>query len=211
MKILWTDICAIQINKIINYYLLLIIDWHTIRKWLRYLGFFLRSLKSWNDVTFCTPPEVKFDAFGTSKHGEGKSLSEKKKELLYLSVLWGDLIEQIKKICHMHFKIHYCGLLLRLLRPWGTRLTTPFPLQTSDRLRFRCTATTCSASTCLYKNGYVWLYPTFIWQRLHQWQWFPPLMLILHLPALGFASQLLLEPPVIPTTKQNKLREMLVN
>ena len=23
----------------------------------------------------CTPPEVKFDAFGTSKHGEGKSLS----------------------------------------------------------------------------------------------------------------------------------------
>ena len=40
---------------------------------------FARSLKSWNDVTiipsvlflasrFCTPPEVKFDAFGTSKH-----------------------------------------------------------------------------------------------------------------------------------------------
>ena len=27
---------------------------------------------------FCTPPEVKFDAFGTSKHGEGKSLSKKK-------------------------------------------------------------------------------------------------------------------------------------
>ena len=26
---------------------------------------------------FCTPPEVKFDAFGTSKHGEGKSLSKK--------------------------------------------------------------------------------------------------------------------------------------
>ena len=24
--------------------------------------------------------------------------------LLYLSVHWGDLIEQIKKICHIHFK-----------------------------------------------------------------------------------------------------------
>ena len=38
------------------------------------------------------------------------------------------------------FKIHYGELLLRLLRPWGTRLTTPFPPQTSNRLRFRCTA-----------------------------------------------------------------------
>ena len=37
------------------------------------------------------------------------------------------------------FKIHYGGLLLRLLRPWGTRLPTPFPPQTSNRLRFRCT------------------------------------------------------------------------
>ena len=44
--------------------------------------------KSWIAVTiapsllvlvsrFCTPPEVKFDAFGTSKHGEGKSLLKK--------------------------------------------------------------------------------------------------------------------------------------
>ena len=39
--------------------------------------------------------EVKFDAFGTSKHREGKSLL--KFFLLYLSVHWGDLIEQIKK------------------------------------------------------------------------------------------------------------------
>ena len=31
----------------------------------------LLLLISW----LCTPPEVKFDAFGTSKHGEGKSLS----------------------------------------------------------------------------------------------------------------------------------------
>ena len=48
---------------------------------------FSRGLESWNDVTivpsllllvsrFCTPPEVKFDTFGTSKHGEGKSLSK---------------------------------------------------------------------------------------------------------------------------------------
>ena len=46
---------------------------------------FSRGLESWNDVTivpsllflvsrFSTPPEVKFDPFGTSKHGEGKSL-----------------------------------------------------------------------------------------------------------------------------------------
>ena len=48
---------------------------------------FSGSLKSWIDVTIipsllflvsrlCTPPEVKFDAFGTPKHGEGKSLSQ---------------------------------------------------------------------------------------------------------------------------------------
>ena len=58
---------------------------------------------------FCTPPEVKFDAFGTSKHEEGKSLS-KNFFLLYLSVRWGDLIEQIKKICPIHFK--YLGIVL---------------------------------------------------------------------------------------------------
>ena len=101
------------------------------------------------------------------------------------------------------FKIHYGGLLLRLLRPWGTRLTTPFPPQTSNRLRFRCTATGCSVSTCLYKNGYDRLYSTFIWQRLHQWQWFPSFVSILHLPELRFVSQLLLEPPAIPT--KNKI------
>ena len=101
------------------------------------------------------------------------------------------------------FKIHYGGLLLRLLRPWGTRLAIPFPPQTSNRLRFRCTATGCSLSTCLYKNGYVRLYSTIIRQRLDQWQWFPSFMLILHLPELRFVSQLFLEPLVIPTTKQN--------
>ena len=44
---------------------------------------------------FVPPPEVKFDAFGTSKHGEGKSLSNF--FFFFLSAHWGDLIEQIKK------------------------------------------------------------------------------------------------------------------
>ena len=104
------------------------------------------------------------------------------------------------------FKIHYGGLLLQLPRLWGTRLTTLFPPQTSNRLRFRCTAMGCNQHlqcTCLYKNGYVRLYSTFIWQRADQWQWVPSLVSILHLPELTFASQLLLEPPVIPTTKRN--------
>ena len=92
------------------------------------------------------------------------------------------------------FKIHYGGLLLRLLRPWGTRLTAPFPPQTSNSLRFRCTATGCSTSTCLYKNGYGRLYSTFIRQRFDHWQRFPSLVSILHLPKLRFASQLLIEP-----------------
>ena len=105
--------------------------------------------------------------------------------------------------------IHYGRLLLRLLRPWGTRLTTPFPPQTSNRLRFRCTATGCSASTCLYKNGHVRLSSTFLWQSLHQGQLFPSLESISHLPELRFASQLLLEPSVIPTTKQNNTDKKL--
>ena len=46
---------------------------------------FSRSLKSIPSVIpsvlflvsrFCTPPEMKFDAFGISKHGKGKSLSK---------------------------------------------------------------------------------------------------------------------------------------
>ena len=93
------------------------------------------------------------------------------------------------------FKIHYGELLLRLLRLWGTRLTTPFPPQTSNRLRFRCTATGCSVSTCLLKNGYVRLNSTFIRQRLDQWQWFPSLVSIVRLPEIRFTSQLLLQRP----------------
>ena len=63
-------------------------------------------MKSCNDVTFipslllvsrfCTTPEVKFDAFGTRK------IAIEKVFLLYLSVHWGGLIEQIKKNCHVH-------------------------------------------------------------------------------------------------------------
>ena len=86
------------------------------------------------------------------------------------------------------FKIHYSGLLLRLVWPWGTRLTTPFPLQTSNRLRFNSLYGNGLFSIYLsYKNGYVRLYSTFIWQRLDQWQWFPSLVSILHLPEHRFA------------------------
>ena len=53
---------------------------------------------------FCTPPEMKFDAFGTSKYREGKNDIEIF-DLLFLSVHCGDFIEQIKKICHIHFNL----------------------------------------------------------------------------------------------------------
>ena len=53
---------------------------------------------------FCTPPEVKFDAFDTLKHRQRKTLS-KYLFLLFLSVHCGNFIEQIKKICHIHFKL----------------------------------------------------------------------------------------------------------
>ena len=102
-----------------------------------------------------------------------------------------------------NFKVDYGGLLLWLLRPWGTRLTTPFPPQSSNRLRFCCTATGCSVSTCLYKNG---LYSTFIRQRLDHWQ---ISFSCVDLTKLRFTSQLLLELPVIPTTKQNNTHKKL--
>ena len=43
-----------------------------------------------------------------------------KSVFLYLSVHWGDLIEQIKKICHIHFnQLHYCNntLLITVMKP----------------------------------------------------------------------------------------------
>ena len=62
---------------------------------------------------FCTPPEVEFDAFGASKHKEGKIAIENF-SLLYISVHRGDLIEQMKKkICHIHFKSN---------KPFGSQL-----------------------------------------------------------------------------------------
>ena len=48
------------------------------------------------------------------------------------------------------------------------RPTTPFPPQTSNRLRFRYTVMGCSVSMCIYKTGYVRLYSTFLRQRLDQ-------------------------------------------
>ena len=44
---------------------------------------------------FCNPPEVKFDAL--VHQNTGKENRYRKFFLLYLSVHWGDLIEQIKK------------------------------------------------------------------------------------------------------------------
>ena len=91
------------------------------------------------------------------------------------------------------------------------RQKSPLLPQTSNRLRFRCTATGCSASTCLYKNGCVRRYSTFIRQRLDQWQWFPSLVSILRLPEILFASRLLLQRPAsaILTTKQNNTDKKL--
>ena len=53
---------------------------------------------------------MKFYAFGTSKT-QGRKIAIQK-TLLYLSVHLGDFIEQIKKVCHIHFKaitvlLHY--------------------------------------------------------------------------------------------------------
>ena len=95
-----------------------------------------------------------------------KHLRASPASMLIAQKLWG-FLEKRRSLCIIRdFKIHYGGLLLRLLRPWGTKLATPFPPQTFNTLRFRCTATGCSVSTCLNKNGYVQLYPTFIRQRL---------------------------------------------
>ena len=43
---------------------------------------------------FCTPPEVKFDAFGKRV----RKIAFENFSSEYISVRWGDLIEQIKKI-----------------------------------------------------------------------------------------------------------------
>ena len=53
---------------------------------------------------FCTPPEVKFHVFGTSKQREGKSLSNYFFAIL-MSTLGTFYRANLKKICHRHFKM----------------------------------------------------------------------------------------------------------
>ena len=61
---------------------------------------------------------MKFHVFGTSKHGEGKSLLV---FLLFLSVNCGDFIEQIKKVCHIHFNREKQSLLIVELNNMSTK------------------------------------------------------------------------------------------
>ena len=84
LKASWKQISQTFPYFLINNALL----YHPLANWLAHNKIcFSRILESWNDVTivpsllflvplFCTPLEVKFDAFGTSKLGEGKSLSK---------------------------------------------------------------------------------------------------------------------------------------
>ena len=72
---------------------------------------------------------MKFHVFGTLKHGEEKSLSNI--FLLFLAVICGDFIEQIKKnICHMHLKLN-CSVLSLL----DTEEFPPLLLLRNVRLR----------------------------------------------------------------------------
>ena len=63
----------------------------------------------------------------------------------------------------------------------------------------------------IYVSLQKWIRSTLFYFHIRQWldQWFPSLVSILHLPELRFASQLLLEPPVNPTTKQNNTDKKL--
>ena len=107
-----------QISQPFSYFLINnVLLYHFLANWLAHKEkmaekSFLRSLKSWNDVTFnpsllflvsrfCTPPEVKFDAFGTSKHGKGKWLW--KKNAILITTLGIFHRGNKKKICHIHF------------------------------------------------------------------------------------------------------------
>ena len=53
---------------------------------------------------------MKFDAFGTSKHGEEKSLSKTFFALLMGSL--GRFNRANKKVCHIHFKVEYLIMLV---------------------------------------------------------------------------------------------------
>ena len=77
---------------------------------------FSARLKSWNDVTiipslllsvsrFCTPPEVRLHVFGTSKHGEEKSLSTNFFVATLIQYIVEILSSKLKKICHIHISL----------------------------------------------------------------------------------------------------------
>ena len=51
-------------------------------------------------------PHRKWNLMLLVHQNTGKENRYGKNFLLYLSVHWGDLIEQIKKICHIHFKLN---------------------------------------------------------------------------------------------------------
>ena len=54
-----------------------------------------------SSLLFCTPPQVKFYVFGTSKHGEGKSISNDLFCYTY-QYIREVLSSKLIKICHMH-------------------------------------------------------------------------------------------------------------
>ena len=112
--------CEKQISLTFSYFLINnTLLYHFIANWLAHSkkmtekSVFREGLESWIDVTivpsllllvsrFCTPLEVKFDAFGTSKHGERKSLS--KNFFATLISTLGRFNRANKKICFIHFK-----------------------------------------------------------------------------------------------------------
>ena len=65
-------------------------------------------------------PHQKWNLMLLAHQNTGKENCYRKIFLLHLSAHWGDLIEQIKKICHIHFKAKYTGFLTlaRLLSSW---------------------------------------------------------------------------------------------
>ena len=80
-----------------------------------------------------------------------------------------------------------------------TRQKTPFSLQTSNRLRFRCTATGCSASTCLFQK---WICSTLFYFHIAK-GWSVTMTSFSCVDLTSPRTSVDLEPPVIPTTKQN--------
>ena len=101
-----------------------------------------------------------------------------------------------------NFKVHYGGLPLRLLRPWGTRLQDNSV--SSAKLK--------QIKISLYGNGvfsiYVslqnWIHSTlFYFYATKAWSMTMVSFSCVDLTELRFTSQPVLESPVILTTKQN--------